>query len=591
MGRPAAHPFGGLWALRRYVRPYRTQLLVMAAGAGLGVAASLVIPLVTMAVINGPIAHRQVGALAWLALLATAFGIAQALLMFTRRWVQSAAVVGLETAARNDLYAHLQRLHIGFHDQWQSGQLLSRATVDLSTIRRFIGYGLIFLVVNTVQIAAVIVLLLRLDLGLGALVAVSTVPVAILANRFERTYIRLSRRLQDQQGDLTTLVEESAEAIRVIKAFGRRRLVFGRFDAGAVQLRETAMAKVRLSAGFWTALELIPNLVIVAILLIGALAVGEGTLTLGGLVAFFTLFIQLEWPVQSLGFILSSAQEALTAADRIQEVFSATSEVQDGNLDLNRPAGRLHFEQVSFRYPGGDRDVLRAIDLDMVPGETLALVGPTGSGKSTLVQLICRFHDVTGGRITLDGVDLRRLTLDSLRRTVQLAFEEPILFSASVRENVALGWPEADDQAVRHALEIAQADFVDELPYGLDTRIGEQGQSLSGGQRQRLALARAILGAPPVLVLDDTLSALDVHTEARVEAGLRQALRGRTALVVAHRPSTVALADRVALLEDGTITAVGTHHELLARIPAYRAILSQAQEAEGGADRPAARVR
>ncbi|HUY97020.1 MAG TPA: ABC transporter ATP-binding protein [Verrucomicrobiae bacterium] len=555
-------------------------MLTMAVAAVAGVGASLLVPLLTMSVINGPIAHHHSAGLLPLALLATAFGVLQAVLMFARRWVQATAVLGLETAVRNDLYAHLQRLHVGFHDRWQSGQLLSRVTVDLSTIRRFIGFGLIYLVVNSLQIAAVVVLLIHLDPGLGLLVAASTVPVVLLSHRFERTYIRLSRQLQDQEGDLTTVVEESAEGIRVIKAFGRRRLVDERFDGVARDLRTTAMAKVRLSANFWTVLELVPNLVIVVVLLVGALAVGEHSLTLGGLVAFFTLFIQVQWPVQSLGYILASGQEALTAADRIQEVFRAVPEIVGGDQDLRDPVGRLAFEGVGFRYPGSDLDVLHDVWLTVDPGETLALVGPTGCGKTTLTQLVCRLQDVTAGQITLDGVDVRRLSLESLRRTVQMAFEDPLLFSASVRDNITLGWPEADDQAIAHACQLAQVDFVAELPFGLDTRIGEQGQSLSGGQRQRLALARAVLGDAPVLVLDDTLSALDVHTEARVEAGLRRALAGRTALVVAHRPSTVALADRVALLEGGTITHVGTHQELLAQVPSYRAILSQAADSD-----------
>ncbi len=581
------HPAHALWGLRGYVRPYRLQMVAMALAATAGVGASLLVPLLTMSVINGPIAHHRAAGLLPLALLATLFGVVQAGLMFSRRWVQATAVLGWETAVRNDLYAHLQRLHVGFHDQWQSGQLLSRATVDLSAIRRFLGFGLIYLVVNSLQIAAVVILLVRLDPGLGALVAASTVPVAILSHRFERSYIRLSRRLQDQAGDLTTVVEESAEGIRVIKAFGRRRLMGARFDGGARDLYATSMAKVRLTANFWTVLELVPNLVLVVVLLVGALAVGEHTLSLGGLVAFFTLFIQVQWPVQSLGYILASGQEALTAADRIQEVFAAVPAITDGRVEIAAPAGRLALEGVGFRFPGTDQDVLHDVWMEVVPGETVALVGPTGCGKTTLTQLVCRLQDVTAGRITLDGVDLRDLTLGSLRRAVQMAFEDPVLFSASVRENVALGWPGADDRAVTDALQVAQADFVRELPWGLDTRIGEQGQSLSGGQRQRLALARAILGDPPVLVLDDTLSALDVHTEARVEAGLRRALAGRTALVVAHRPSTVALADRVALMEGGTITHVGTHAELLATVPSYRAILSQAADDDPAASRAA----
>ncbi|HEY6537934.1 MAG TPA: ABC transporter ATP-binding protein [Candidatus Dormibacteraeota bacterium] len=553
-------------------------MVVMIVAAVIGVAASLVVPLVTEAVINGPIAHHQVGGLWRLGGLAIALGVVQATLIFTRRWIQSSAVTGIETSIRSDLFAHLQGLSVAFHDQWQSGQLLSRATVDLSTIRRFLGFGLIYLFVNGLQVIVVVVLLSGLDLPLGLIVAASVVPLVWLSLQFERGYIKVSRRVQDQQGDLTTVIEEAAAGIRVIKAFGRGPHVFASFDTGARALYGTSMTKVSLTARFWSLLELIPNLLMVVVVLLGSLAVGQHSLTLGGLVAFVTLLLQLQWPVESVGYILASAQEALTAADRIYEVFDVAPTVVDGPGELEHPSGRLRFEGVGFRYPGADREVLHDVWLDIAPGETVALVGATGSGKTTLTALVPRLYDVTAGRITLDGVDIRDLELSTLRRLVATAFEEPTLFSASAKENVTLGSPEANEEAVASALATAQADFVYDLPWGLATRIGEQGLSLSGGQRQRLALARAIVGRPRVLVLDDTLTALDVHTEARVEEAMRRVLRATTGLVVAHRPSTIALAQRVALLERGTITKVGTHSQLMAEVPGYRAILAQDTE-------------
>ncbi len=575
MRHEAPRALRSLWRTRSYVTPYRGQMVVMAGAAAAGVAAATAVPLVAKDVVNGPLVHGLGGLLIPLSLLAVALGLADAGLSFVRRWIQADAVLGIETAIRSDLYAHLQRLPASFHDSWQSGQLLSRATVDLSTIRRFLGFGLIFLLVNSLQVAAVIGLLMHLDLLLGVAVAAAVVPVVYLSARFERAYIKVSRQVQDQQGDLTTVVEESAGGIRVIKAFGRRRLMAARFDRGARALYATSMEKVRLTAGFWAVLELIPNLVLVVIVLFGALAVGHHTLTLGGLVAFVTLLIQLEWPVEALGYIIASGQEAMTAADRIYEVLDTEPEIVGGHRRLARVEGRIRFEGVSFRYPGAETEALSDVWLDIDPGETVALVGATGSGKTTLCALVPRLYDVSAGRVTLDGVDVRELDLRCLRSAVATAFEDPTLFSASAAENLTLGAPGASEEQVAEALVVAEAGFVHDLPWGLATRIGEQGLTLSGGQRQRLALARAVISHPRVLVLDDTLSALDVHTEAKVEEALRRVLAGTTGIIVAHRPSTIALADRVAFLQEGTITHTGTHAELMAGVPAYRAILSQ----------------
>jgi ATP-binding cassette, subfamily B, bacterial len=563
-------------------------MLTMLAAALLGVGAGIVVPLVTKAVVDGPVARGERSLLLPLALLAFGLGAVEAFLTFVRRWIQSSAVLGMETAIRSDLYRHLQRLPVSFHDRWQSGQLLSRAVTDLSVIRRFIGFGLIFLVVNLLTYVTVLLLLLRLSLSLGLVVLVSTLPIAWISRHWTRNYLGVSRRVQDQQGDLATVVEESAVGVRIVKAFGRRELVDERFDTAARRLAGSWLQAVRLRARFWTLLDVIPNLALALVLCLGALAVARGLLSLGGLVAFLSLQLLLVWPIDALGWILAIGQEAATAAERVYEVLDTRPEIVDRRpgsprdsggayapVVLTRAEGRLRFEGVGFSYPGSARPVLRDVWLEVEPGETVALAGATGSGKTTLVSLVPRLYDVTEGRVTLDGHDLRDLRLESLRRAVSVGFEEPILFSASVRENLLLGVPEASDAEIASALEVARAEFVFELQWGLDTRIGEQGLSLSGGQRQRLALARAVLTRPRVLVLDDPLSALDVHTEALVEEALARVLRDTTGLVVVHRPSTLALADRVALLEGGTVSAVGTHHDLLESVPAYRAILSQ----------------
>jgi ATP-binding cassette subfamily B protein len=556
--------------------------LVVAAGAA--TAAGIAVPLIVRRVVDGPVRHGDPAGLLALGALALALGVIEAVLIFIRRWAQSASALGMEAALRRDLYAHLQRLPVAFHDRWQSGQLLSRATGDLSVIRRFLNFGVIFLIVNIATYLTVVALLLRLHWPLGLLVAASAVPLFFVSKRFGSRYLKASRTMQDQLGDLATEAEESAQGIRVVKSFGRRRHQGARFAAGAQRVHDTAVGKARMLASAWSQFDLIPNVTLAVVLVLGALEVSRGALSLGDLVAFVSLQVMLVWPIDALGWIIANGQEAMTAADRVYEVLDTEPSVVDhpGAADVapREVEGRVRFESVRFAYPGAELPVLHRIDLDLRPGETLAIVGATGSGKTSLVSLVPRLYDVTSGRITIDGRDVRDYRLTSLRRIVGVAFEDPTLFSMSVRENLTLGRPDASDDDIAEALSVAQAEFVYELPWGLDTRVGEQGLSLSGGQRQRLALARAVLGRPRVLVLDDPLSALDVHTEALVEEALATVLRGTTALLVVHRPSTVALADRVALLLDGGIAAVGTHSDLLATVPEYRAVLSAEADAD-----------
>ncbi|MGH3174259.1 MAG: ABC transporter ATP-binding protein [Streptosporangiaceae bacterium] len=492
-------PVGALWRLRGYLKPYRTQMIVMFAAALGAVTAELVIPLLTKSVVDGAIAHHDKSLLIPLALAAIGLGASEGLLNMIRRWIQAGAVANIEKAIRDDLYAHLQRLQASFHDDWQSGQLLSRATSDLSSIRRFAGFGLIFLVTNIMTFLAVVALLIHLNWWLGLITGVVFAPVLPVCLRFEKRYRVLSRRVQDQQGDLATLIEEAATGVRVLKALGRGRQAAARHDAQAAEVCQTQVEKAGLLGSFWALLDLIPNAVIGLIIVLGAVAVSTHSLTLGGLVAFITLALQLVWPVEAMGYIIASGQEAATAAQRVLEIFDAKPEINSPERAGVRalapgrgprravpgPRGHLVFDHVAFSYPGAAEPVLRDIVLDLTPGQTLVLTGATGSGKSTLLQLVPRLADATSGSVRLDGTDVRDLPLERLRQRVGCAFEDATLFSASVRENVMFGAPDADEDAVEAALTAAQARFAYDLPWGLDTRIGEQGMALSGGQRQR----------------------------------------------------------------------------------------------------------
>ena len=535
------------------------------------------LPLIVKTVIDGPLHEGDRGGIVMWGVVAGVLAVLDIGIGFARRYLLAVVATELETHLRDDLYAHLQRLDVGFHDRWQSGQLLSRATTDLAIVRRFIGFGAVFFVLIGIQVAAIFGVLLTLHVGLALLTFVAAAPVLMLCRKFERDYHEVVRDIQDQTGDLTTTIEEGARGLRVLKAFGRGRDAFEAYDAQCTRLYDTQLTRIKLHTKFVWVLGLVPNVTLTAVLLAGVIAVGAGSLTVGGLVAFVSYVLMLTFPLEILGWIMAMAGEAESAAVRVYEVLDTQPTITDrpDAIDLQDVAGEIRFEHVSFDYPSSDRTALRDIDLLVPAGETIAIVGATGSGKTSLVTLLTRLYDPTGGRITLDGNDLRDLTVNSLRRNVGFAFEEPSLFSASVRENLLMGKPDATDEEIAAALAVAQAHFVDELPWGLDTRIGEQGLSLSGGQRQRLALARAIIGRPRILVLDDPLSALDVHTEALVEDALRPMLRDSTVFVVVHRPSTVALADRAALLEHGRIVAVGTHHELLETEPRYRAVLSE----------------
>ena len=558
-----------LGRLLPFARPVLGRLGLGAASAMLASVLALMFPLVLEVIVGGPIASGDPGQIAWGAVAILALGLAEAAMVWARRWFVLAPSTRVEYELRTTFYQRLQRLPVAFHDRWQSGQLLSRMMQDISIIRRWLAFGLVLLVVNVLTIIVGAVLLFQWHWLLGVIFLVTSAPLWYAGYRFEKRYGTLARQSQDQAGDLATSVEESVHGIRVLKAF--------------------EIHKARAVGLIWFWLILLPDIAFALALGAGIALISMGQLNAAELIAFFAMATVLRWPMESIGFLFSFLLDARTATDRIFEVFDEVDTITDPEQPqtIAAPRGELAFEGVHFRYqdaPDSQRDLLDGVDLVLRPGETMALVGLTGSGKTTLTTLPTRLYDVTGGRVTLDGVDIRDLTLAELRTHIGMAFEDATLFSQTVRENVLLGRedlipgsPEAE-AALREALEVAQASFVDDLPDGVDTVIGEEGLSLSGGQRQRLALARAVAAKPAVLVLDDPLSALDVDTEALVEDALRRVLADTTALVIAHRPSTVTLADRVALLEDGKVTAVGTHSDLLRDSEHYRYVISSLED-------------
>jgi ATP-binding cassette subfamily B protein len=517
--------------------------------------------------------------------LILAMGIAEAVFVLLRRWLVLTPGTYVEADMRNVLYAKLQDLPVAFHDRWPSGQLLSRAVRDLSLIRRWLSFGFVLLVANLLTLIVGMMILFSFNFWLGLIYLVSSVPIIVIGSKFEKTYHEVARLSQDQSGDLATRVEQAVHGVRVLKAFGRGGFAADQFSSEAKQLLGTEIRKAKAVANIWLYLMLLPELALGLSLLAGMLLVVDGQITVGTLVAFVATAMVLRWPTESLGFLLSMTLEAKSAVTRFFEVIDEPDLIADPATPktLSNPKGVLEFKNVSFRYPdtaADQPDLISNLNLRLEPGQSVALIGLTGCGKTTLTALSTRLYEVTGGAVEIDGVDIRDMTRGELRTLIAMAFEDATLFSSSVRDNVLLGNPTQSEADLKQALEIAQAQFVYDLPEGLDTKIGEEGLSLSGGQRQRLALARAVAAKPRILVLDDPLSALDVDTEAMVEDALRHVLTTTTALIVAHRPSTVMLADKVALMHEGKIVAFGTHQELLKSSDHYRYVISSLDAAE-----------
>ena len=581
---------GTMSRLWQTVRPIRIRLFLGLLSAMTASIVALMIPQVLEFIVNR-LGSDATAITIWTGgAIVLGLGIVEATLIWLRRTFAVAPSTTVEKQIRVSFYEKVQHLPVTFHDGWGSGQLLSRMMSDINQIRRWIAFGMIMAVTNAVTIIVGMTLLIRSSAVLALIFFVAAVPVTVIAYRFNRSFSVLSRLSQDQNGDLATTIEQSVQGIRVLKAFGRGPTALQGFTEQAEELRRTEVRKATAIARFDMFMFMLPEAALGVALLVGLHLTASGNITTGQLASYFATATLVVGPVRMLGMLLGQAVNASTALDRHYEVMDTentiVSPADPVPVDPAAATGAVYLSDVHFRYadaPDHVGDVLDGVDLDIRPGETMALVGVTGSGKSTLLQLVPRLYDIDSGTIMIDGVDIRDMDLTTLRTLTAVAFEDATLFSDSVRDNVLLGadpalTEEQADELLHLALRTADATYAYELPDGVDTRIGEEGMSLSGGQRQRLALARAIAAKPAVLLLDDPLSALDTKTEETVTARLREVLEGTTTLIVAHRTSTVALADRVALLDEGRVVAVGTHTELMARSARYRWVIANQEE-------------
>ena len=565
--------------MRSAITPQRRWVIVGIAAGVAWTAAKITIPLLAAAGIDDGIIPGDSGAILTYALLIVAVGVVQAAGTGLRRYAAFRISYRAETDLRERLFAHLQRLHFAFHDEAQTGQLMARANSDIQQVNTVIV--LLPLTAASILILIAVVVVMVLESWTLALLALGSLPFLSIASvRFSKRVAPVSLELQEELGDLSGVVEESVAGVRVVKGFGAERLQQQRLDDEADSVLDRALTAARLRSGFLPLVDFLPALALVAILWYGGHLVLDGELQIGSLVAFNTYILMLIWPLRMGGMLIAQSARSAASAGRIHQILATENAVSDPAHPAALPAdgtGELHFEGVTFAYGDGPR-VLDGLDLVIPGGEAVAVVGATASGKTTIARLLPRFYDVDAGRVLLDGVDVRDLPLRALRRSIGIVFEETFLFSESVCENIAFADPEAPMEAVRRAAQLAgAAEFIDGLPDGYETTIGEHGYSLSGGQRQRIAIARAVLAEPRVLILDDATSSVDPTKEHEIRAALHEVMHGRTTLIIAHRAATIALADRVVLLDNGRITAEGTHDELLATNTHYRDVLAQAE--------------
>jgi ABC-type multidrug transport system fused ATPase/permease subunit len=557
-----------------FLTPYKVSLGVSIVLAVASQAAAIALIWLTKHVIDSALRPRDTRALTLFVITVVLVGLVRAVLMAGRRLISGRQALAVEMDMRQGLYAHLVRLSFGFYDRHQTGQLMSRATVDLQGVRFFLGYGLIFFFQNVLTVVSVTIVLLVFEWQL-ALIALAITPVlVVLAYRYSHIAHPTLREVQQKLADVATVAEENIVGVHVVKSFAQEAQERAKFEQRSEAVFAQTIKANRQRALYVPLISWIPLIAQGAVLLVGARMVTRGELTVGGFVAFNLYLGMLVVPLRSLGMWIGQAQRATAAGERIFEIMDAPEEIADrpGACGLPPGGGRLQFEHVDFEYMEG-RPTLEEIDLDIPAGRTIALIGHTGSGKTTLTSLVPRFYDVTAGRVLIDGADVRDVTLHSLRRAIGVIPQDPFLFSATVRENITLGAPALSDEEVLRIARLAQADeFVERLPDGYDTVIGERGITLSGGQRQRLAIARAIAVDPRILILDDATASVDATTEAKIRLGLREAMRGRTTLIIAHRLSTISLADEIVVLDRGRIVARGTHDELLQSSQVYRDI-------------------
>jgi ABC-type multidrug transport system fused ATPase/permease subunit len=556
-----------------FLRPYKISLIVSVLLAAASQAAAIVLILITGAVIDRLKANDRHG-LEVLIVAIVVLGIVKALFMVGRRLISGRQALGVEYDMRNHLYAHLLKLSFGFYDRNQTGQIMSRATVDLQNVRFFLGYGLIFFFQHVITLVGVTLVMFWYDPRL-ALIALAITPVLVgLAYRYSHVSHPILRDVQQKMADVATVAEENIVGVHVVKSFAQEPAEQRKFERRSEAVFGQSVHANRQRALYVPLISFIPLVAQAAVLLYGGRQVIDGQMQLGHFFAFNLMLVMLTMPLRMLGMWIGQSQRATASGERIFQVMDEPEEVADrpGAVDLPDGDGLVHFEGVSFGYVP-ERPVLEDIDLELQAGRTVALIGQTGAGKTTLASLVPRFYDVTAGRVAIDGADVRDVKLSSLRAAIGVISQDPFLFSASVRENIAFGVSAATDEQVEEAARLAQAhEFIARLPEGYDTIIGERGITLSGGQRQRLAIARALIVDPRILILDDATASVDATTEAHIRLGLRQAMRGRTTIIIAHRLSTIALADEIVVLEAGRLVARGTHDDLVESDPVYHQI-------------------
>jgi ABC-type multidrug transport system fused ATPase/permease subunit len=568
---------GTFYRLLGFLRPYRAGAISSIVLAAFAMGITVLIPYLTGRGIDA-VNRGDRGDLKLCAGLILLAALARLALSVSRRLVAGRVSLGIELDLRNLMYAHLQGLELGFFARQQTGQLMSRATVDLQAVRFFLGYGLVFIVQSALTILLGAAAMFLLQPGLAAL-ALAPVPfVVFISARYGRRSRPALQEVQQRIAELTADVEENVSGVRVVKAFAAEDRQLDRFRASVLRVFDQSMIATRLRAFYNPFIGFLPNLGLAIILLVGGRQVMSGSLSLGDFTAFYAYLLMLIAPMRQLGVVLGLAQRATASGARVFELLDREPRIvtPPGAPPLPEGNGRVELRGVRFAYEGSTTPALRDIDLVVEAGTTVALVGATGSGKSTLVRLLGRLYDVTEGEVLIDGADVRDVDLASLRRSIAVVDDDPFLFSATVRENIAYGRPDATDAEIELAAERAQAaGFIAELPDGYDTRVGERGLTLSGGQRQRVAIARALLADPRILVLDDATSSVDASTEQAIKAALREVMAGRTTFVIAHRLSTIALADDIVVLEGGTVVARGTHGQLLDRSELYAEIAAK----------------